>query len=181
MSIVGGLDVHRAQITYDYLDVDTGEVEAGRIVPATRLVLRDWLARFDGLEAGFATEGCTGWRFVVEELRRAGVEAHLAEPADTATLRGRKRRAKTDRADARHLRQLLSQDRLPESWIAPPHVLETRIKGRLYVTLMDQRRAGSNGSTPNCSTRGWRSDATCWPPSSGLGSSRPICLMLAVS
>jgi len=141
MSIVGGLDVHRAQITYDYLDVDTGEVEAGRIVPATRLVLRDWLARFDGLEAGFATEGCTGWRFVVEELRRAGVEAHLAEPADTATLRGRKRRAKTDRADARHLRQLLSQDRLPESWIAPPHVLETRIKGRLYVTLMDQRRA----------------------------------------
>ena len=34
MSIVGGLDVHRAQITYDYLDVETGEVEVGRIVPA---------------------------------------------------------------------------------------------------------------------------------------------------
>ena len=35
MSIVGGLDVHRAQITYDYLDVETGEVEVGRIVPGS--------------------------------------------------------------------------------------------------------------------------------------------------
>ncbi len=141
MSIVGGLDVHRAQITYDYLDVETGEVEVGRIVPATRVELRHWLSRFDGLETVFATEGCTGWRFVVEELERAGVEAHLAEPADTATLRGRKKRAKTDRADARHLRTLLIEDRLPQSWIAPPHVLEVRTKGRAYVALMDHRRA----------------------------------------
>ena len=86
MSIVGGLDGHRAQITYDYLDVETGGVETGRIVPATRVELRDWLSRFDGVEAVFATEGCTGWRFVVEELERAGVEAHLAEPAETATF-----------------------------------------------------------------------------------------------
>ncbi len=141
MSIVGGLDVHRAQIRYDYLEVETGEVEVGRIVSATRPVLRDWLSRFEGQEAVFATEGCTGWRFVIEELERAGVEAHLAEPADTATLRGRKKRAKTDRADARHLRTLLVEDRLPESWIAPPHVLESRIKGRAYVALMDHRRA----------------------------------------
>lgn len=59
MSIVGGLDVHRAQITYDYLDTETGEVEVGRIVPATRLELRDWLTRFAGREVMFATEGCT--------------------------------------------------------------------------------------------------------------------------
>ncbi|MEE9206377.1 MAG: IS110 family transposase, partial [Acidimicrobiia bacterium] len=89
----------------------------------------------------FATEGCTGWRFVVEELRHAGIEAHLAEPADTATLRGRKKRAKTDRADARHLRRLLVEDRLPESWIPPGHVLEVRTKARAYLALMDHRRA----------------------------------------
>jgi hypothetical protein len=141
MTIVGGLDVHRAQITYDYLDVETGEVETGRIVPATRCELRDWLTRFRGTEAMFATEGCTGWRFVVEELERAGVEAHLAEPADTATLRGRKKRAKTDRADALHLERLLVEDRLPESWIPPSHVLEIRIMGRCYVALMDHRLA----------------------------------------
>jgi len=28
-----------------------------------------------------AVEGCTGWRYVVEELAAAGVAAHLAEPS----------------------------------------------------------------------------------------------------
>ncbi len=143
MTMVGGFDVHRAQITYDYVDTDTGELSTGQVRPATRAVLRRWLAqRFDGsADVAFAVEGCTGWRFVVEELARAGVEAHLAEPADTATARGRKKRAKTDRADARLLRELLCSDRLPESWIPPAHVLEVRTLGRLYVALMDQRRA----------------------------------------
>lgn len=36
MSIVCGSDVHRAQITYDHLDTETGEVEVSRFVPATR-------------------------------------------------------------------------------------------------------------------------------------------------
>jgi transposase len=86
-------------------------------------------------------EGCTGWRFVVEELTAAGVTAHLADPAETAALRGPKKRAKTDRADARLLRTLLSEDRLPESMIPPAHVLEVRTTGRLYCALMDERRA----------------------------------------
>jgi transposase len=143
MAIVGGCDVHRAQITFDYLDTDTGEVSRGQIRPATRATLRRWLAeRFAGrTDVALAVEGCTGWRFVVEELVRAGVEPHLAEPADTATLRGRKKRAKTDRADARLLRELLHQGRLPESWIPPAHVLEVRTLGRTYVDLMDERRA----------------------------------------
>ena len=33
MPIVGGLDIHRKQITFDYLDTDTGELRRGRIVP----------------------------------------------------------------------------------------------------------------------------------------------------
>jgi transposase len=142
MAIVGGFDVHRAQITFDYLDTECGQVSAGQIRPATRPALRNWLLRFEGrADVAFAVEGCTGWRFVVEELLRAGIEPHLAEPADTATLRGRKKRAKTDRADARLLRELLAQRRLPESWAPPDHVLEVRTLGRLYVALMDQRRA----------------------------------------
>lgn len=36
MAIVGGFDVHRAQITFDYVDCETGEVSSGRIVPADR-------------------------------------------------------------------------------------------------------------------------------------------------
>jgi hypothetical protein len=39
----------------------------------------------------------------------------LAEPAETRLRQDRKRRAKTDKLDARLLRELLMQDRLPES------------------------------------------------------------------
>jgi hypothetical protein len=58
--------------------------------------VRAWLSRFDDLDGvHFALEGTTGWRFVVEEIERAGHRAHLADPAETAARRGRKRRAKT--------------------------------------------------------------------------------------
>src|SRR2546421_4369329 len=134
MAIVGAFDVHRAQLTFDYLDTGTGEVRTGQVRPGPRAELRQFHARFEECpDVAFAVEGCTGWRFVVEELQRVGVKPHVAEPADTATLRGRKKRAKTDRADARHLRELLTQDRLPESWIPPAHVLQVRATGRLYV------------------------------------------------
>lgn len=142
MTIVGSFDVHRSQLTFDYLDSASGEVSAGKVRPATRLALRCWLEeRFAGRDdVAFVVEGCTGWRFVVEELARMGIEAHVAEPADTATLRGHKKRPKTDRADARHLRELLAQGRVPESWIPPTQVLEIRTLARLYVDLMDERR-----------------------------------------
>ena len=140
MTIMGGLDIHRAQLTYDYVDIATGEVYTGRITPANRERLRLWLQRFSGLEeVTFALEGCTGWRYVVEELVQAGVTAHVAEPAQTAALRGRKSRAKTDRADARHLRQLLVDGRVPDSWIPPAHVLDARVLIRLYKDLVDER------------------------------------------
>jgi transposase len=140
MSIVGAFDVHRRQLTVDYLDTVTGEVKRGRVAPADREHLRAWLTRFTGQdEVHFALEGCTGWRYVVEELVAAGIEPHLAEPADTAALRGRKRHAKTDKSDARHLRVHLMAGDLPESWIPPGHVLETRALVRLYKDLLDER------------------------------------------
>src|SRR6266568_4429942 len=126
MSIVGGLDIHRKQITFDYVDTETGEARRGQVCPADREHLAKWLARFAGQDAHFALEGCTGWRYVAEEIIAAGLTPHLADPAETAHLRGPKRRAKTDRADARHQRVLLEQGRLPECWIPPSHVLECR-------------------------------------------------------
>ena len=74
-------------------------------------------------------------------MAAAGAVAHLGDPAEIAALRGRKKRAKTDRADARLLRTLLLQGRFPESWIPPAHVLEIRTLARLYCTLKDERRA----------------------------------------
>jgi hypothetical protein len=66
MSIVGGFDVHRKQITFDYVDTDTdtGRLGRGQIRPADRAHLAGWLAqRFAGVgQVEFSVEGCTGWR-----------------------------------------------------------------------------------------------------------------------
>src|SRR5215211_4977685 len=107
MTIVMGLDQHRAQITAEWLDTATGEVSRTRVAPAHRQAVRRFLGRFAGQELEVALEATTGWRFVVEELQRVGARVHLAAPAETSALRGNKKRAKSDRADSRHLRELL--------------------------------------------------------------------------
>ena len=140
MTIVMGLDQHRAQITAEWIDTATGEVSRKRVAPADRAGVRQFAARFRGHELEVALEATTGWRFVVEEFRAIGAQVHLAEPAETAARRGTKRRAKSDRADARHLRELVMVGRLPESWIPPEHLLELRARVRLRHTLVDQRR-----------------------------------------
>ena len=144
MSMVFGLDLHRQQITFDALDVESGELWRGRLWQPDRQRFRRWLhqdvaPRARGGTVALAVEGCTGWRYIVEEIVAAGFEPHLAEPADTQAARGRKRRAKTDRSDCRLLRELLQAGDLPESWIPPEPVLEWRERVRLYKSLVDQR------------------------------------------
>jgi transposase len=134
-----GLDQHRGQVTGEWIDTDTGEVHRARVTPADRAGVRRFLERFRGQELEVALEATTGWRFVVEELRRVGAVVHLAEPAETAARRGSKKRPKNDRADARHLRELLMIERLPESWIPPDHILDLRARVRLRHRLKEQR------------------------------------------
>lgn len=59
--------------------------------------------------------------------------------ADTAALRGKKRHAKTDKTDSRHIRSHLAAGDLPECWIPPGHVLEARAIVWLYKDLLDER------------------------------------------
>ena len=139
MAIVMGLDQHRAQITADWLDTETGEVSRRRISPAHRAGVRRFCQEFRGQQLEVALEATTGWRFVAEEFRRVGAVVHLAEPAETAARRGNKKRAKSDRADARHVRELLMIGRLPESWIPSDHILDLRARVRLRHTLSHQR------------------------------------------
>jgi transposase len=110
MAIVAGFDVHRTQITFDALDRETGEVHRGRIAADPESV-RGGVGRFEGRRVGVAVEACTGWLFVCEALREAGAVAHLAETDETHARRGKERRAKTDRQDARWLRVLLAEGR----------------------------------------------------------------------
>ena len=89
MPIVGGLDIHRKQITFDHLDTETGQVRRGQISPADREHLRAWLARFAGRDdVAFAVEGCTGWRYVAEELAAAVPAASTARTRAVTALPG---------------------------------------------------------------------------------------------
>jgi transposase len=137
-AIVAGFDVHRRQITVDALDTSTGEVSRGQI-ESTPAAVEEWVAGFPGRVVHVAVEACTGWLFVCRALERCGAIAHLAEPVETSALRGRKRRAKTDRTDARWLRQLLCEGRLPEAWLPPEHVRQWRSRARLRNTLVAER------------------------------------------
>src|ERR687897_2179139 len=153
MAMVCGLDLHRRQITFDALEVDSGVEWRGRVWQPDRVRFRRWLRndltrRAHGGTVALAVEGCTGWRYVVEEIAAAGFEAHLAEPADTQAARGRKRHAKTDRSDARLLRELLQSGDLPESWIPPTAVLEWRGRGRVSKSLVGQTRRWGRSTHP---------------------------------
>ena len=139
MTILGGLDIHRGQVTFDYVDTRSGEVSTGKIREPHRERFREWLTGLPDADAEFVMEGCTGWLYIAEELAAAGMRARVADPAEAAALKGKKKRAKTDRADAKHLRMLLVDDRVPDSWIAPRHVDQTRALGRTYLDLRNDR------------------------------------------
>src|SRR3954452_22852972 len=120
MAIVMGLDQHRAQITAEWLDTESGEIGRARVAPGGREHVRRFAARFAGQHVEAALEATTGWRFVVEELRAIGADVHLAEPAETAARRGNKKRAKTDRAGT------ISVSRSTSGWAAGDARAEVR-------------------------------------------------------
>jgi transposase len=136
--IVAGFDVHRRQITFDAFDTVSGETWRGQLESSPAAV-QDWVGRFPGRVIHVAVEACTGWLFVSRALERTGAVPHLAEPVETSALRGRKRRAKTDRTDAKWLRQLLCGGRLPEAWNPPEHVRQWRSRTRLRNSLVAER------------------------------------------
>jgi len=134
-----GMDQHRAQISAEWIDTSSGEISRARVAPANRDSVRSFLEQFSDEPLEVALEATTGWRFVVEELQHIGAQVHLAEPAEASALKGKKKRAKTDWADARHLRELVLIDRLPESWIPPVHILDLRARVRTRHLLSHQR------------------------------------------
>jgi transposase len=138
VTLVMGMDQHRAQISAEWIDTITGEISRARVAPADRAGVRKFLTQFKGVGLEVALEATTGWRFVVEELERIGADVHLAEVVQTSGLKGRGKRAKSDWADARHLRELLI-GRLPQSWIAPAHLLDLRARVCCRHTLLHQR------------------------------------------
>src|SRR4051795_6436774 len=71
VTIVRGLDQHRAQITAEWLDTATGDVSRARGAPTDPAGGRGVAGRFGGHALEVALEATTGWRFVLEELQAA--------------------------------------------------------------------------------------------------------------
>ena len=160
MAIVMGLDQHRAQITAEWIDTSTGEVSRQRVAPAHRAGVRRFAERFRDQDLEVALEATTGWRFVVEELRRVGATVHLAEPAETAARPGNKKRAKNDRADARHLRELVMSDGC-RSRGSRPITSSTSERGCGCGTRSSRSAASGSSASRRCSiTTASRSGAT---------------------
>ena len=161
MPIVGGLDIHRKQLTFDYLDTVTGEVKRGQIAPADRVHLRAWLARFAGRDdVAFALEGCTGWRYVAEEL--AGPASRRTSPSRLIPLRPRPQAARQDRQD-RLAASAGAAGRGPAAGVLDPAVVTSWSAGRCWrptTTCGPSTPPGCSASTRCSSIRAPRRWAT---------------------
>ena len=137
MSIVMGVDQHRAQITAEWIDLATGEPVVRACARLTALgCVGSWGGSPPAAGGGV---GGDDWVAVLGRGaaggRRGGASGRAGEDG---ALPGNKKRAKSDRADARHHRELLLAGRLPESWIPPDHILDLRAQVRLRHTLIEQ-------------------------------------------
>ena len=74
--------------------------------------------------------------------------------ADTSALRGPTRRAKTDKADAKLLRELPAAGRLPECYIPPSQVLEWRALLELYHDLRAEHTGWAQRIHADCFHQG---------------------------
>jgi hypothetical protein len=66
------IDIHRSQVTFDWVDVDTGEGRRGKLAPANRETFRRWLEQFAGHDVDVVVEKCTGWRSSSRSAGRRG-------------------------------------------------------------------------------------------------------------
>ena len=102
MVVAGGLDLHRGQLTFDYVDLGTGESWRGRMSPADRESLRGWLRRYGtpmwSSRWRGAPGGATSWR----SCGRPGLRPISRSPRRLRVGGAASGGPKTDWADARH-------------------------------------------------------------------------------
>jgi transposase len=152
--LYAAIDVHKHVLQAAVLDPESGELRDARF-PATREALRDWAMPLQGRAAAVAIEATSGWRWVWRELGALGISVELAEPAQTRALRGKKRKAKNDRLDARWLALLLSKAMLPQSWVPPEDIQRLRDLTRLRQALRHDRTSWAQRLHALLAHEGW--------------------------
>jgi transposase len=134
--MLAAIDIHKAIFHAAVLNPDDGQINERRF-KASRAALAEWIDEHDGALEVVAIEATTGWRWVARELQARGIEVRLCDPGQASALQGNRKRAKTDRLDARWLVLLLARELLPDAWLAPADIQRLRDQTRLRKTLAD--------------------------------------------
>src|SRR5437870_7778696 len=100
--LYAAIDIHKHAFQAAVLDPESGEVVEQRF-SADRESLARWVEEWRGRGAAVGIEATTGWRRGWGGLVSCGFEVGLAEPVEARGLLGRRRRAETDRREARWL------------------------------------------------------------------------------
>jgi transposase len=136
--VMAAIDIGKTVLQAAALDTTSG-VTSERRLSADRDSLGGWVDGFDGRLGRVAIEATTGWKWIANLLFERGVEVVLVDPGEAAARKGRKRRAKTDRLDARFLLGLFSSGMLPQAWLPPGEIQELRTLSRTRKALVDER------------------------------------------
>ena len=161
MTIVMGLDQHRAQITAEWIDTETGEIARARVAPAHREAVRRFLGAVRGPGArgraggddGLAVRGrgAAGGRRAGAS-GRAGGDQRAARQQEAAEERPGGRQASAGAVDDRAAAGVLDRARSHRSISAPRSGCVTR--------WSMSAASGSSGSARCSTTTGSRTAAT---------------------
>jgi transposase len=117
-----GIDLHRRRSVIVRQDPD-GEVLEKVRIDNDPVALACAIEKA-GPNPEVVLEATYGWYWAADVLQACGARVHLAHPLGVKGWSYR--RVKNDELDAGGLADLLRMGRLPEAWIAPPHVRELR-------------------------------------------------------
>ena len=153
--MMAGIDIHKQVLQSAVLEPETGEFVEERFSGREGLV--HWAMRWRGRVSAVVIEATTGWRWVARELVALGFEVQLVDPGQAKALRGKKRKAKTDRLDARWLCLLLARDLVVEceAWLPPAEIQELRDRTRLRKALAEDRARWAQRLHALLTQEGW--------------------------
>ena len=136
--VMAAIDIGKEVLQAASLDEASGEAREARFA-SERAALHAWVDGFHGQLERVAIEATTGWKWIACELQARGVAVLLLDPGEASAKKGKKRRAKTDRLDARFLLSLLAAGMAPEAWLPPTEIQELRALTRTRKALVDER------------------------------------------
>jgi transposase len=139
--ILVGCDLHTRKQQVALLNTDTGELWDQELSHDGDAVERFYATLPPPVTVGIESTGYSLWFHAL--LQRLGHRLLVGEAAKIRAMVVRK--TKTDRRDARHLRDLLKDDRLPLVWIPDPATRDLRALIKHRLRLVRIRTMVKNG------------------------------------